>query len=185
MKWIYRIVFLAVIFVAIFFLIPTVWSMIIADPLPQAVRTKFNVIGHIGKTARSSKAYVGFGASPQSVQEIYDHIKDKFDALIDKAVEGLTLNRVDEQFLDAELSSLLVLAARFRKRDDYNPIGDWHPRSCDTPEKVKQTLELFTDFANSAMRDWRGLVLKREELRKATVEQLKSSRWPSWGERNS
>ena len=36
MKWIYRIVFVAVIFAATFFVVPTVWSMIISDPLPES-----------------------------------------------------------------------------------------------------------------------------------------------------
>src|SRR4026208_2484124 len=97
-----------VVFIGIFFVVPIIWLMLMGDPLPPRVRSQFNSIAYMGSTVRASLGLSLFTKTSPTGQR-YQDIADRFDELIDEAIEGLNVNRIDEAFLVVELDRLETL----------------------------------------------------------------------------
>jgi hypothetical protein len=183
MKWIFGLVAIFVLFLAGFFLIPTVWLMYAGDPLPQSVRTRFNKMAHIGKKAEAGMHIVRASNQQQRTKNIearYTTIATRFNAVIDRAIEGIKLNRVDASFLSAELDKLLDMAREF----DVD-IDRMTNVSYPTVKEVQGYVDTAVGLADTSMKDWRRLASKKEDFQRITIRQLQDIRWLSWGAKRS
>ncbi len=176
------VVALLVLFLAAFFLTPTVWSMYVGDPLPQSVRTRFNKMAHIGKKAEAGMQIVRASNQQRTknIEARYTTIATRFNAVIDRAIEGIKLNRVDASFLSNELDKLLNMAREF----DVD-IDRMTNVSYPTVKEVQGYVDTVVGLADTSMKDWRRLASKKEELQRITIRQLQDMRWLSWGAKRS
>jgi len=167
-----------VVFIGIFFVVPIIWLMLMGDPLPPRVRSQFNSIAYMGSTVRASLGLSLFTKTSPTGQR-YQHIADRFDELIDKAIEGLNVNRIDEAFLVVELDRLETLANAFlhdMNALDVSKSHRVHWRTF-TPKEVEDYIDVFWKLVRATTKEWEKVPNRGQELTNVTIQQLNAMRW--------
>ena len=175
LKWILGILFVGVL---IFFIVPIVLGFFNPDPLPYAVRIGFDRIdlvrGEVVSSARRAKSTAKNPATLANEQREYDDVAGQLSSLVDLAVRGVNLNRVDSEVLVPALATLLNKAESLR--DHLQAKSNLKLGDVGLGKMLREAFTFISETANG----WTKLRQDRDGLAKYVISDLNKMKWPQW-----